>query len=142
MDMYHSWWFTGLLVLFSVNLIICSLDRLPRIWKLVHEPIGPLPEENLRKFVISREITIKGKPDTVKDTVASALRKARFHAGEVQEDKDWMFYAQRGKYSRLGVFITHFSILIILISAMIGIRFGFKGYLTLPEVAVSNVALS
>jgi cytochrome c biogenesis protein len=142
MDMYHSWWFTGLLVLFSVNLVICSLDRLPRIWKLVREPIGPLPEENLRKFVISREITIKGRPDTVKDTVASALRKARFHAGEVQEEKDWMFYAQRGKYSRLGVFITHFSILIILIGAMIGIRFGFKGYLNLPEGAVSNVALS
>jgi len=33
-DMYHSWWFTGLLILFSANLIICSLDRLPRIWKL------------------------------------------------------------------------------------------------------------
>jgi cytochrome c biogenesis protein len=142
MDMYHSWWFTGLLVLFSINLVICSLDRLPRIWKLVHEPIGPLPEEKLRKFVISREIIIKGKPDIIKDIVTSAFRKARFHAGEVQEENGFFLYAQRGKYSRLGVYITHFSILIILIGAMIGIRFGFRGYLNLPEGAVSNVALS
>ena len=142
MDMYHSWWFTGLLVLFAVNLVICSVDRLPRVWKLIHEPIGPLPEEKLRKFVIRREYTIKGKPDTVKDSVASALRKARIHAGEVREEKGFSFCAQQGKYSRLGVFVTHFSILIILLGAIIGIRFGFKAYLNLPEGAVSNVAFT
>jgi cytochrome c biogenesis protein len=142
MDMYHSWWFIGFLVLFSVNLIICSLDRLPRIWKLINEPIGPLPEEKLRKFVISKEFTIKGNPDTVKDSVVSALRKARFPAVEVKEEKGYSFHAQQGKYSRLGVFITHFSILIILIGALIGIRFGFKAYLNLPEGAVSGAALS
>ena len=142
MDMYHSWWFTGLLVLFSINLVICSLDRLPKIWKLVNEPIGPLSEEKLKKFIISREITINGEPDTVKDAITSALRKARFHASEVQEEKGFSLYGQKAKYSRLGVYLTHFSILIILIGAIVGIRFGFKGYLNLPEGAISNAALS
>jgi cytochrome c biogenesis protein len=141
-DMYHSWWFIGFLVLFSVNLVICSLDRLPRIWKLIHEPIGPLPEEKLRKFVIRKEFAIRGSLGTVKDSVVSALRKARFHDTEVKEEKGYSFHAQQGKYSRLGVFITHFSILIILIGALIGIRFGFKAYLNLPEGAVSGAALS
>ena len=49
MDMYHSWWFTALLIIFSVNIIICSLDRLPRIWKLIREPIGPMSEEKHKK---------------------------------------------------------------------------------------------
>jgi len=142
MDMYHSWWFTGLLVLFSINLVICSLDRLPKIWKLVNEPIGPLSEEKLKKFIISREITINGEPDTVKDAITSALRRARFHASEVQEEKGFSLYGQKAKYSRLGVYLTHFSILIILIGAIVGIRFGFKGYLNLPEGAISNAALS
>ena len=35
MDMYHSWWFVALLMLFAANLTVCSIDRLPRIWKLV-----------------------------------------------------------------------------------------------------------
>lgn len=139
-DMYHSWWFTGLLVLFSVNLIICSIDRLPRIWKLIHEPVSPVPEEKLRKFAISREITMKARPDTIKDSVVSAMKKVRLHAGEVKEEKGYSFIAHRGKYSRLGVFVTHFSILIILIGALIGIRFGFKAYLNLPEGAVSGAA--
>ena len=33
MDMYHSWWFRLLLYAFSLNLVICSLDRFPAIWK-------------------------------------------------------------------------------------------------------------
>ena len=50
MDMYHSWWFIGLLLFFAANLIICSLDRLPRIWKLVKEPIKPLTEEQFKNL--------------------------------------------------------------------------------------------
>ena len=30
-DMYNSWWFIGILGLFSINLIICSIYRLPTV---------------------------------------------------------------------------------------------------------------
>jgi cytochrome c biogenesis protein len=142
MDMYHSWWFTALLVLFSVNIIICSLDRLPRIWKLVREPVEPMSEDRLRKFPMSRELVLKGKPDKVRDIVKAVIKGARFRYTEVQEEKGYQFYAQKGNYTRLGVYITHFSILIILIGAIVGIRLGFSGYLNLPEGAVSDVAFS
>ena len=142
MDMYHSWWFTALLVIFSVNLIICSLDRLPRIWKLIREPVGPMTEERLRKFPMSREAVLKGSPDRVRDTVMKAIRGSGFRYTEVREEKGYQFYAQRGNYTRLGVYVTHFSILVILTGAIIGIRLGFGGYLNLPEGAVSTVAFS
>ena len=34
-DMYHAWWFIALLILFSINLIVCSLNRFPDTWRLV-----------------------------------------------------------------------------------------------------------
>jgi cytochrome c biogenesis protein len=142
MDMYHSWWFTGLLVLFSINLVICSLDRLPRIWKLAKEPLGPLPEEKLKKFVISREFVLKGKPDNVKSSVADAMKSTRFRFHEIKEEKGYQVFSQKGNYTRLGIYLTHFSILFILIGVVIGVRFGFSGFLNLPEGAVSNVAIS
>lgn len=141
-DMYDSWWFTGLLLLFSVNLIICSVDRLPRIWKLVNESMVPMPEEKLRKFPVHREITVRGNPDEVKDEVAAALRKMRFSAKEMKDENGRSFCAQRGKYSRLGVIVTHFSILFILMGALIGMRFGYKAYLNLPEGALSGSVFS
>jgi cytochrome c biogenesis protein len=142
MDMYHSWWFTALLVLFSVNLIVCSFDRLPRIWKLIREPVEPMNEGRLRKLPMSREVVLKGRPERVRDSVKEAIRSARFHYTEVQQEKGYQFYAQKGNYTRLGVYLTHFSILIILAGAIVGIRLGFSGYLNLPEGAVSNVAFA
>jgi len=142
MNMYHSWWFTGLLVLFAVNLVICSLDRLPKIWKLVIEPISPLPEEKIRKFLINREIALKGTPDKLKDSVRAGIKGIGFHGTEEKEERGYQFFAQKGNYSRLGVYITHFSILFILAGAIIGIKFGFKGFMEIPEGTASNVVFS
>jgi len=30
MDMYHSWWFMAILLLFATNIVVCSIDRIPR----------------------------------------------------------------------------------------------------------------
>ncbi|MCK9172632.1 MAG: cytochrome c biogenesis protein ResB, partial [Desulfuromonas thiophila] len=49
-DMYHSWWFIGLLILFSVNLVCCSIKRLPRVWKLVRQPQFTPSETLLKSF--------------------------------------------------------------------------------------------
>ncbi len=142
MNMYHSWWFTGLLVLFAMNLIICSLDRLPKIWKLVIEPVSPLPEEKIRKFLINREIVLKGTPDKLRDSVRKAIKGTGLHAAEEKEGSGYQFFAQKGNYSRLGVYITHFSILFILAGAIIGMKFGFKGFMEIPEGTASNVVFS
>src|SRR5262249_21991417 len=37
-DLFHSWWFTLLLLSLALNLIACSIERLPRIWYLVRYP--------------------------------------------------------------------------------------------------------
>jgi cytochrome c biogenesis protein len=42
-------------------------------------------------------------------------------------------YAETGVASRFGVYVTHLSILIIFIGAIVGIRFGFKGNVNIPE---------
>jgi cytochrome c biogenesis protein len=141
-NMYHSWWFISLLVLFAVNLVICSLDRLPKIWKLVQEPIAPLAEEKIRKFLINREIVLKGTPDRLKDAVQEAIKGVGLRCQEEKEEKGYQFYAQRGNYTRLGVYITHFSILFILIGAIIGMQFGFKGFMEIPEGTETNVVFS
>ena len=142
MNMYHSWWFTGLLVLFAVNLVICSLDRLPKIWKLVIEPIAPLPEEKIRKFLINKEIVLKGTPDKLKDSVREAVKDIGLHCAEEKEERGYQFFTQKGNYSRLGVYITHFSILFILGGAIIGMKFGFKGFMEIPEGTASNIVYS
>ena len=57
-DMYRSWWFLALLFIFTANLVICSLDRLPKILKFVKEPVKPLTPEQMKVMSIKRDIVL------------------------------------------------------------------------------------
>jgi len=143
MDMYHSWWFVTILMLFAANLIICSIDRLPKILKVVKDPIKPLSEDRFKGFGIKKEFVLNGGPEKTKGVVSEAIKKVTgFNLSEVKEESGYQLYSQKGNYTRLGVYITHFSILVILLGAVIGIFFGFKGFLNLPEGKTYSVAFS
>ncbi len=139
-DMYHSWWFVTLLFVFAANLIICSLERLPKIWKMVKDPIKPLSADILNAMPIKRDAIVKGKIDDAKLTVESAMKNVGFKAAVHQDEGGLQIYAEKGRHSRLGVYATHFSIILILIGAVVGIFFGFNASLNLLEGTTSAVA--
>lgn len=142
-DMYHSWWFTAILVLFNVNLIICSLDRLPPIWKIVREKAKPLNDDQFKAFPIKKEFNIKAGHDEAASRLDNALRGLGFKNIErSQSGNTTQLYAQKGAVGRLGVYITHLSIVIILAGAVAGMWFGFNGFLMLPEGVGSPMAFA
>ncbi len=77
-DMYHSWWFLALLLLFAINLIICSLDRLPRVLKLVREKVRPLSVEHFEKMSIKKTFSQKDNAVSMKELAALFSEKDRF----------------------------------------------------------------
>jgi cytochrome c biogenesis protein len=139
-DMYRSWWFMALLFIFTANLVICSIERLPKIWKVVKEPIKPVTRERLNALSIKREIILKENVDKAAAHSRAVLKKYGFKAAVSKEDRAVQLYAEKGRYSRLGVYVTHLSILMILAGAVIGMLFGFNASLNLPEGSSSVVA--
>jgi cytochrome c biogenesis protein len=140
MDMYHSWWFISLLILFSTNLIVCSLERLPKTLRLINTPLKPLGENAIKSLPVKRELKIKASLKTAKDEILNSLTTARYRVFEATEEDSIQMYSQKGKYTRLGLYIVHLSIILIFIGAIIGARFGFGGFLNLPEGGASDVA--
>jgi cytochrome c biogenesis protein len=140
MNMYHSWWFIALLTLFSINLIVCSLERFPKTLRLIKTPMKPLAENVIKTLPIKKEFTIKTNLKIAKDEILNTLTALRYRVFEATEEDGIQLYSQKGKYTRLGVYIVHLSILLIFIGAIIGARFGFSGFLNLPEGASSDVA--
>lgn len=140
MDMYRSWWFLTLLMLFASNLFICSLDRFPRIWRLVKDPVKPLSKETLKQIPLHKEFALKGKPGSLKDSVVEAARKVGIKLSESSEGGEVQLYGEKGRFSRLGVYVTHLSIIVILVGAVVGIFLGFKGMLNLPEGSTYTIA--
>ncbi|MBP1599119.1 MAG: cytochrome c biosis protein ResB, partial [Acidobacteria bacterium] len=133
-DMYHSWWFLSLMGLFAVNLICCSIKRFPHVWKSVREPKLVTDDGFFRSLSHVEEVVIaKGTLDDVRDQVVNLL-KGRFAAPVVtDQDGKIHLYAEKGAFSRFGVYITHSSILIIFLGAMIGNVWGYKAYVNVVE---------
>ncbi|KKK54269.1 hypothetical protein LCGC14_3086440, partial [marine sediment metagenome] len=139
--MYKVWWFNLLLAAFASNLIICSIDHFPPRWRLAREKLKPLKEEQFRRFSIKKEFLLKGGADELKQNLTKAVEDLGFKKHEAAENGEgWQVFGQRQQYSRLGVYITHLSIILILIGAVIGHFFGFDGYMEIPEGATYTVA--
>jgi cytochrome c biogenesis protein len=140
MDMYHSWWFISFLSIFSINLVVCSLDRFPKTWKLVKLPLKPLAANVIRTLPVKKEIKLETTLAAAKDEFLNSLRSSKYQVLESNEDNTVQLYCQKWNYARLGVYVVHLSIILIFVGAIVGAVFGFNGFLNLPEGEESDVA--
>jgi cytochrome c biogenesis protein len=132
-DMYHSWWFIGLLGLFSVNLICCSIKNFPRAWKFVVDPAVIASPGILKNSANRLETTSKEEKQQLANRLAVLLKKEFGSAQQSEKDGKLYLFAQKGIYSRFGAYATHLSILIIMAGAIIGNIWGYKAYINIPE---------
>jgi cytochrome c biogenesis protein len=141
-DMYHSWWFILLLYLLTVNLIACSIKRLPHIWKIITEPVTLLSDSLERSLANVATIKSPDEPAALKEQIVTFLT-AEFAAPVVTEvDGAWHFFAQKTPWCRLSVYFVHLSVIIIFIGSLIGSLFGYKGFVNILEgETVSKVML-
>lgn len=140
MDMYDSWWFLGLLALFGINLIVCSLERFPKTWKLIQAVQKPMSENALKSFPVKKQLELKTTLNIAKDEFLNVLNASKYPVQEATEEGSVQLYTQKGRYVRLSVYVVHLSIILIFLGAIIGSVFGFKGYLNLPEGSMYDVA--
>lgn len=141
-DMYHSWWFILLLYLLTVNLVACSIKRLPHIWKIITRPDTLLSDALEKSLANLATIRISTEPEAVKEQVAAFL-KAEFAEPIVsEEDGAWHLFAQKTPWCRLSVYFVHLSVIVIFIGALAGSLFGYKGFVNILEgETVSSVML-
>ena len=141
-DMFHSWWFSAILLILVINLITCSLQRFPSIWRQIsREPdSGGLEDSMLRTLPYVEKIRISGLVKAGgEEDIRSALKKwFRKDLKRTETESAITLYSEKGRLSRLGVPITHLSILIILVGGLLGSRFGFKGFVNILEGETVN----
>ncbi|OGP79438.1 MAG: hypothetical protein A2V86_01850 [Deltaproteobacteria bacterium RBG_16_49_23] len=143
-DMYHSWWFSAILLLLVVNLIACSLHRFPGTWRQISRESGEkeLGESMLKTLPYVERIALSHSRGMKEDEVRSLLKRGLKDPHRVEGESSITFYSEKGGFSRLGVYITHLSILLILIGGIAGSLFGFRGFVNILEgETVDHVAL-
>ncbi|TKB27728.1 cytochrome c biogenesis protein ResB [Desulfopila sp. IMCC35006] len=133
-NMYYSWWFLGLLGILSTNLIVCSLDRFPAVWKIIKADNLAIEPERIEKMANFNKWEF-GTDKLNHIDLAQLLKQNGWHAQSKKIDSNELFFCQKGRWSRTGVYIVHLSILLIFTGAIIGHIWGFKGSVMIPEMS-------
>jgi cytochrome c biogenesis protein len=133
-DMYASWWFIALLALFAVNLVVCSIERIPGAWRLATADNLDTNLTQLEQLPFTHRIETALPADHAAERLRDHLTASGWGLpGQRTRDGAQLLFCQKGAWSRFGVYVVHLSILVVIIGAAIGKAFGYKAYVYLPE---------
>jgi cytochrome c biogenesis protein len=135
-DMYHSWWFSTILLALVVNLVACSLHRFPGVWnQFFRKSSAVFLEDSMVKTLPYVERVSLGNPTktNLEQTIQAQLRKGFKHQKRIETESAITFFSEKTRFSRLGVYIAHLSLIIILIGGLMGSTYGFKGFVNILE---------
>ena len=135
-DTYHSWWYLSLLGLFSINLIVCTIRRLPYTLRLYKRDALELSRDDLTRRPFKKIWHIKGGAgdEDLRERLRRVFAKigGRLRTrGNVQGGE--LYLIEKGKWNYWGVYFIHVSILVIFAGAVFGSFTGFKGRIMLLE---------
>jgi len=137
LDMYHSWWFVLIMTLLTINLIACSLKNFPRTWHFFSHPTKLLDKTLEKGAALSWHRSWNVMPD---NPAALLPRLESLWPGNWQWSEhegvagsEIHYVSEKGRWSRLGVYFVHLSILVIFAGGIMGSLFGVKGFVNIPE---------
>ena len=131
--MYHSWWFRLLILLLAVNVIACSLDRLSNTWKIVFVKNPQFKLDSFRRRSDKIEFSGPRPIEDLKKTYLAVVAQY-FRYRKIEEtDRGFCILAEKWRWSRLGVYAVHLSVVLLLVGSLVGSLFGFDGHVNIPE---------
>ena len=141
-DVFHSWWFATLMALVAASIILVSIDRFPRAWKVLTKPYKQTDSHFRAVLPIQQKISVIDGVNAL-NIAERALRKMGLKSERVGTGKETSLYAERNRFSVLAVYIIHASLLLIFLGGIIDAIYGYKGFMMLQKgQSVNELELS
>jgi len=125
-DAYHAPWFLALLAALLLNILACTLQRLPRLWRaLSRPPVVVRPDTFYLGFAHRAEWPVPSLLDGL--TAAQeglARRRYRVHTEHGKEIA--YLYADRGRWGQIGTLVSHVAALLLALAVVAHPALGWK----------------
>jgi len=132
-DMYHTWWFMGILGFLMVSLSSCLWRNVPKMLKDMRTRKVTVAEKSIQRFQYLHDWKSPIEADA--GHIQQLFRK-RLHGWEFREvEQDGVQYlrADKGRWNKWGYILVHSAILVVLVGGWIGSECGFRGSMSVPE---------
>jgi cytochrome c biogenesis protein len=126
---FSSTWFTLGLILLVVSIIVCTLDRTPRLWRQSKE-IRVVQPDAFYDPELPDRAAMTGVDAAA---VGAALRRQRFVVRESEVDGVRYLYGDRHRWTKMATLISHLGLILFLVAAVVTWRFGDEQGLVIAE---------
>ncbi|MEA2609750.1 MAG: cytochrome c biosis protein [Chloroflexota bacterium] len=127
---FRSPWFSAGLVVLVVSIVVCTLDRTPKLWRGVREIRVDQPEP----FFDPRLPDRAAMSGVSADAVRRVLRRSGLHVKEATAaDGTRYLYGDRHQYTKMATLFTHTGLILFLVAAAVTARLGDEQGLVVPE---------
>jgi cytochrome c biogenesis protein len=128
-NIFTAWWFSVLLVLLITSIIVCTLNRTPKLWRTCSEIRVVQPDPFYNPILPDRAVVSGIDAGAVR----VALRRSHFHVREADVDGVHYVYGDRHRWTKLATLISHLGLILFLVAGAVTSRFGFESGIELTN---------
>ena len=126
---FTSTWFTVGLVVLVISIVVCTLDRTPRLWR-VSKDIRVVQPDAFYDPELPDRAALTGLDAPA---IVAALRRHRFKVREAEADGVRYVYGDRNRWTKLATLLSHMGLILFLVAGVVTWRFGDEQGLVVGE---------
>lgn len=127
-QVFRSTWFSIGLIVLLVSILVCTIDRTPRLWRQVADVRVVQPDPYFDPRLPDR-VAMDGVP---LDGLRATLRRHHFRLREADVDGVAFVYGDRHQYTKLATLLTHAGLILFLVAGAVTSAFGNEAGLVVP----------
>jgi cytochrome c biogenesis protein len=137
-DIYHAWYFSLLLAITGLNIILASIDRFPTAWQYVAKPKLNASPNFTKAQMFTAEAQSGETPAAFAERVRQSWRKLGFRPRVNEQNDRITVFAQKNVWNRLGAYSVHVALLTIFTGGVLTARLGVGGMMDIRPGMSSN----
>ena len=131
-NIYHVWYFNGLLALLSLNIVLASIERLPKTWIFVSKPQVTVPVRWVQDLKGATEFEVEDDATSYSQKAQTLLKSNGWRRTRVAEKNGRTYvFGEKGVWNRLGAYPVHVALLLIFVGGFLTAEYGVTGSLPL-----------
>ena len=131
-DIFHTWWFLLLLMLFCVCLLLVTLERWPNTWKLYARPQRFVPPAQRPAVSPSVKIAFVSEAAAL-EAAERVMRHAGYTPQRIDIDGRMGVFAERQRLALFAVYFIHLSLITMFAGYIMDGLVGYRGMVMVPE---------
>ena len=127
-DIYHTWYFSSILVLLCINSLTCFQQRFPAIWRSIRQDKVNVTVPFIQSLKRSATVDLAAERGQVTEDMALAFAARGYRVLVSKGDAETTIYATKGIMGRVAAHVAHLSVTLIVIGGILGNVIGFRDF--------------